>query len=230
MTMKKEPNKTQTELTVITKGPNGIVENVIPFCIPEGETFEGVSYASTMLATPSEILESMQNEINELRKHDASRTRHIVRRFGYSAICCALVAIGLGSYLVHAENIDMVKVDAIYNRISAVEASPYNVGDIVCFKLVDNEAVRNKSRVLSGLKIDTNDWPGLTGDFIIARGEILEHHQTKTGDWFAKIAIGGVFARTDKTKFLEAKKAVIVSVREVRLTKALKHNQLNKID
>ena len=58
----------------------------------------------------------------------------------------------------------------------------------------------------------------------------MEHHQTKVGTWYAKIAIAGVFARADKTKFIEAKQAVIVSLREVKLELAKKQININKFD
>ena len=91
-----------------------------------------ISDLNALITSIERLRESSARERSEHIAQDNKRTRKLVRGVGFSAMFTALVAIGLGSYLVHAENKDMVKIESINNRITAVEASPFNVGDVVC--------------------------------------------------------------------------------------------------
>lgn len=182
---------------------------------PDDE-IRGVWYGNQKISDLRDLMLKMDSNGEE----SAKSTRSLVRGFGKACLCFTLVTIGLGSWLIHAENKDQVMLEAIYDRINAVEASPFKTGQVVHFKAFDGHGGGSDMRkVISASGLPHLNAQSMKHDgYINCKGEILDHWQDESGSWFATVTLGGVFGT--KNEWTAAAKKVTFVVPESRLKTA----------
>jgi len=194
-----------------------------------------VSDLSTLVEAIDRIRSSQTKTSSDIVQQDNKRTRKLVRAFGFSSVGLYALAIGLVSYLVHAENIDMMKVDAIYERLSVVESSHYITGEQVRYKASSfDKAGQNMHEVaLAALAPD-----GVQGNlqlmnlssesWVNCSGELLEHWQNEHGVWYAVVTFDGAYL-DPSSQWVKSKKNISFVLPESRLRFAnAQYNDVHK--
>lgn len=143
---------------------------------------------------------AMDASIAEIRQTDAQRTRQIVRKFGYSAMFVALVAIGLGSYLIHSVN--KLIPDKIVERLTLAEVSNFSTGELVRYRAsqFDRSGQRMLAATVDVLEATPVHKAEILKDFsyLNCRGEIIDHWADTRGQWFATVTLEAVFRSQSK--------------------------------